>query len=106
MPACILARAHLSASTNGGTVSEKNCIYNLDSLSTDISVQGGSVSVKVTTQADCAWTATTTAAWISITSGSSGTGNGATKFTVPANTGLPRTGTLTIAGHIYTVTQT
>ena len=47
-----------------------------------------------------------TPAWITVTSGSSGTGNGTVSYTVAANTSTTsRTGTLTIAGLTATVTQ-
>ena len=52
----------------------------------------------VSTASGCAWTTTSNASWISITSGASGSGNGAVSFSVTANTGAARTGTLTIAG--------
>jgi hypothetical protein len=46
------------------------------------------------------------ASWISVTSGSSGTGNGTVSFTVAANTtGSDRNGTLTIAGRTFTLTE-
>ena len=62
----------------------------------------------VTTMAGCAWTAvsnTTNPTWLTITSGASGSGNGSVTFTVAANTGAQRMGTLTIAGQTFTVTQ-
>jgi hypothetical protein len=44
--------------------------------------------------------------WITITSGASGTGNGTVSYSLSENTGAKkRTGTLTIAGQTYTVTQ-
>ena len=44
--------------------------------------------------------------WITITGGSSGTGNGTVSYTVAANPeASARTGTLTIAGQTFTVTQ-
>jgi hypothetical protein len=44
--------------------------------------------------------------FITVTSGASGTGNGTVGFSVPTNPNTaPRTGTLTIAGQIFTVTQ-
>ena len=49
--------------------------------------------------------ATSNASWISITSGASGSGNGSVGFSVTANTGAARTGTLTIAGQTFTVNQ-
>jgi subtilisin-like proprotein convertase family protein len=44
--------------------------------------------------------------WITITSGSSGTGNGTVNYSVAANTGAnSRTGTITVNGQVHTVTQ-
>ena len=56
-------------------------------------------------QAVSAWTATSNASWLSIASGASGTGNGAVFFSVAANSGAQRVGTLTIAGQTFSVTQ-
>jgi len=69
---------------------------------------GGNFTVGVTTMPStgCAWTAVSNAAWIHITSGASGTGNGTFAFTVDANTGPARTGTITAAGRLITVNQT
>src|SRR5262249_20346124 len=55
----------------------------------------------------CTWTATSNApTWLTVTAGSSGIGNGTVGYAVAANlTTTPRTGTLTIAGQIFTVTQ-
>ena len=44
-------------------------------------------------------------AWITVTGGASGTGNGTTDYSVAANTGGVRTGTCTIAGETFTVNQ-
>ena len=66
---------------------------------------GAATSVGVTIPAGCAWTATTGATWITITSGASGTGNGTVGFSVAANTGPQRIGTISIAGQNHTVTQ-
>jgi uncharacterized protein (TIGR03437 family) len=55
----------------------------------------------------CAWNAVSNDAWLTITSGASGTGNGRVNFSVAANPGATsRTGTLTIAGLTFTVLQT
>ena len=54
----------------------------------------------------CTWTATSNASWITITSGSNGTGNGTVSYSVSSNTDTSqRTGTMTIAGQTFTVTQ-
>jgi hypothetical protein len=57
------------------------------------------------TGSSCGWTATSNAPWITVTSGSSGVGNGTVGFTVAANTGPQRTGTMTVAGQTFTVNQ-
>ncbi|HEV8617482.1 MAG TPA: pre-peptidase C-terminal domain-containing protein [Methylomirabilota bacterium] len=66
---------------------------------------GGANTVGVTAVTGCAWTATSNVAWITITSGASGTGNGTVGYTVATNTGAARTGTATIAGRTFTVNQ-
>ena len=53
----------------------------------------------------CSWTAASNASWITVTSGSSGSGNGTVGYSVAANTGAARTGTLTVAGSTFTVSQ-
>ncbi|HZM92991.1 MAG TPA: BACON domain-containing carbohydrate-binding protein [Vicinamibacterales bacterium] len=64
---------------------------------------GGSVSVSAPN--GCAWTAQSNTSWITITSGASSSGNGTATFSVAANSGLARTGTVTVASRTVTVTQ-
>ena len=66
---------------------------------------GTQLQVDVTTQAGCAWTAASNAQWVTIPSGSSGTGTGRAQLTVADNTGAARSGTIVIAGQTVTVTQ-
>ena len=83
------------------------CTYSLDATSIDLAAKGGSKTVKVKTSGtDCAWTAVSNDPFITITSGTSGTGNGKVNYTVPGNTNtVPLTGTMTIAGQTFTVNQ-
>jgi hypothetical protein len=81
------------------------CTYTIAPTSQAVDAAGGTGTVNVTTQATCAWTAVSNATWITVTSGATGTGNGAVAFSVAANTGAARTGTLTIGGQTFTVTQ-
>jgi hypothetical protein len=81
------------------------CSFQLGSTSTTVPVSGGMRSVALTAVSGCTWTATSQDSWIVITSGASGNGNGTVNFTVAANVGTARTGTLTIAGQTFTVTQ-
>jgi Viral BACON domain/Putative binding domain, N-terminal len=83
-----------------------SCASTINPASQSVAAAGGAAtSVAVTSPAGCAWTATTAATWISITSGASGTGNGSVAFTAAANVGPLRTGTIAIAGQNHTVTQ-
>jgi len=66
----------------------------------------GNGSVSVLTPAGCAWTATNNDAFITITSATSGTGNGTVDYSIAANTNpSARGGTMTIAGQTFTVLQ-
>ncbi len=53
----------------------------------------------------CSWTAASNAAWITITSPASGSGNGEIAYNVAPNPGSARTGAITIAGQTFTITQ-
>jgi hypothetical protein len=81
------------------------CVFNLSSNSTNVSDAGGAGSVNVTAGAGCAWTAASNVPWITVTGGTPGSGNGTVNFSVQANTGGLRTGTITIAGLTFTVNQ-
>jgi hypothetical protein len=60
----------------------------------------------VTAGIGCSWTASSSTAWITITAGSSGLGNGTASYSVAANSSTTsRTGTMTIAGQTFTVSQ-
>lgn len=82
-----------------------SCAYTLSATSQNAPATASSGSVTVTTTGGCAWTAASNASWITVTSGATGSGNGTVAFSIAANTGAARTGTLTIAAQTYTVTQ-
>jgi len=81
------------------------CTYSLSASSQSFTSTAGTGSVNVITTSACAWTAVSNANFITITSGASGTGNGTVSYSVSANNGVARTGTLTVAGKTYTVNQ-
>ena len=63
-------------------------------------------SVQVTAASDCTWSATSNAGWLRLTSGGTGSGSGSVRYTVTANPSpTARTGSLTIDGWAFTVTQ-
>jgi hypothetical protein len=81
------------------------CSYSIAPTSQAAGAGQGSGSTTITAPPGCAWTATSNASFLTITSGASGNGNGTTNFTIAANTGPQRTGTLTVAGQTFTVNQ-
>jgi hypothetical protein len=90
------------------TVSQagKVCPYAIFPASQSIAAAGGPGRVSVTTGSGCGWTATSNVTWITVTSGSSGTGNGTVYYSAAANTiTAPRSGTITVAGKIFKVFQ-
>lgn len=105
--------------TNVITISARDSVYNLgaDALTVaycsstisptgaTVAAGGGTGSVGVACASGCAWTASSNSAWITVTSGSTGSGNGTVGYSVAANTGPARSGTITIATQIFTVSQ-
>ncbi len=95
---------------NGDTSEFSNCqvvcVYSLSAPDVAIGGLGGSSSVDVIAPSGCPWTAVSNVPWVTITSGSSGSGNGTVNFTVDVNPNdTPRSGTLSIAGITFTVNQ-
>jgi hypothetical protein len=100
----------LTIATRTFTVTQASgCSYAIAPMGQNFGTTGGSGTVAVTTTAGCTWTAasnTSSPAWLTVTSGASGNGNGTVGFTVGINLLTPRTGTLTIGGRTFTVMQT
>jgi hypothetical protein len=71
----------------------------------DVAAAGGNGRIVVTTSDGCAWTATSDSTWLIVTAGAGGNGSGAVDYSVSANTGQQRTGTLSVAGQAATVRQ-
>jgi Putative binding domain, N-terminal/Viral BACON domain len=70
-----------------------------------VPASGGSRNVTITTPAECAWTAVSNAAWISIAMNGSGSGNSTIRLDIQPNSGPARNGTAAIAGRSVTVNQ-
>jgi len=82
------------------------CNFSIYPTQRSIGAGGGTGSVDVTATNGCPWTAASNVLWLTVTSGSSGTGNGTVGYSVAPNlSNSGRTGTLTIAGLMFTVTQ-
>jgi hypothetical protein len=82
-----------------------SCTYAIAPTSQNMPALGGTGTVTVTTTGACAWTASSNVPWLTITSGAAGTGNGTVGFSAAVNIAGARSGTLTIAGQTFTVTQ-
>jgi hypothetical protein len=81
------------------------CSATISPTTQNVGAAGGTGSIAVSAGNTCQWTASSTASWIAVTAGASGTGNGTVTFSVAANSEAARTGTLTIAGRTFTVSQ-
>jgi hypothetical protein len=81
------------------------CTYQLSGTSQNFVAAGGAGTVNVTTTAGCAWTAVSNSGFVTVVTGANGNGNGTVTFSVAANAGAARNGTITIAGQTFTVTQ-
>ena len=89
------------------TEAAPSCNVAPTSTTTNFSAAGGSGTVDVAANGtNCAWTAVSHSSLITITAGSSGTGNGVVSYTVAPNIqSFSRGGTMTVAGQTFTVTQ-
>jgi hypothetical protein len=82
------------------------CSFSLSPTTQTFGPAGGTGTVAVTGTSGCSRTATSDASWLTITSGSSGTGSGSVGFSVASFSGTgSRIGTLTIGDRTFTVTQ-
>src|SRR5205085_2478675 len=83
------------------------CTFAVTPISANYSSSSATASIQVTSSGVCAWTASApNGSFVTITGGSSGSGNGTVNYSVAANgTSSGRSTTLTIAGLSFTVTQ-
>ena len=80
--------------------------HSLNPTSASLIAGGGTGSIALSLiPSSTTWTATSNVSWITITSAKSGTGSATVNYLVAANSGVARTGTLTIAGLTFTVNQ-
>ena len=90
-----------------GAFTFTGCSFAVTPSSANYSSSSATGSVQVTTGVGCSWTATAPGgSFVTITGGSSGTGNGTVSYSVASNgTSSARSTTLTIAGLSFVVTQ-
>lgn len=87
--------------------SDQSCTYTISPTSQSFTSSGGTGSVSVTASSgSCAWNATESLDWVTITSGASGTGSGTVNYSVASNSSASsRTGNITIAGQTFSISQ-
>ena len=114
-PAGVILEARVTAIGPGGSTPsavsnqfsfQSTCAPNISSTSASVGAGASTGSVGVTAGTGCTWSAVSNASWVTLTGATSGTGNGTVPYSVAANTSTSqRTGTLTVAGKTYTITQ-
>jgi hypothetical protein len=83
----------------------QSCGYAIEPATASVGRDGAAVPVTVTAAANCAWTAASESAWITVSAGGSGSGAGTVTLSIAANPGEPRSGRAVIAGQSFVVQQ-
>lgn len=96
-----LTVANFRASKSSGT--SPACTWSLSPASASAASASGAGSVGITTQTGCAWNGASNATWL--TTGAGASGSGTLSYSYAANTGPARSGTLTIGGATFTLSQ-
>jgi hypothetical protein len=99
-----LQAANGGGSMEGFLATYGSCQFSLASSGSFFPNNASSYSIDLFTSPGCAWTASASAGWITLTT-PSGSGPGPISFTLSANGGSLRTGTLTVQGQVYTIQQ-
>lgn len=81
------------------------CSYALANSFQNISSVGGAFSIDVVAPPNCDFSASSNNSWITISNGNPGSGNSTLTFTVSSNSGVSRSGTISVAGQTYTINQ-
>ncbi len=85
--------------------SASRCTYRLAQEAMTVPAAGGSFSIDVQAEPDCAYTVRSHEQFLSVTSGSSTGGDGKVRFQVAANEGDARVGSISVAGETLLVRQ-
>ena len=98
---------HITVGGQVCTVTQPACSYSLSDSSASLGSAATTGSFTVPANVGCSWSVSSSDGWLTITAGASGSGNGTVAYAVTANNSncLARSGTLTLAGQTFTVTQ-
>jgi|GEM_PF-3391385 len=89
---------------NSGFFSQP-CAFNLNPTAQNFSSVGGTASFMVNTGDGCPWGPVSNNSWITITGVTTGNGSAPVSYSVAANNGPNRTGTITAGGQTFVVAQ-
>jgi hypothetical protein len=82
------------------------CTYTVEPLAASVGAGEETGTVRVRASNECAWTAVSSAEWLTVVSGASGSGNGDVQYRAAANTETAvRSATLQVAGQTVVITQ-
>jgi hypothetical protein len=92
--------ARIITGSGGG----QNCTYSISPTSSGtIGAGGGAGTFSMTATSGCGWTATTSQGWIHASS--AGSGNGIVSYSVDANSGGARSGSISVGGRTFSISQ-
>jgi hypothetical protein len=101
-----VAGCESSSTTSLGPSSVAKCQVAVNGSQLAVAAGGGAGAITVSAEAECAWTASAGANWISALTPSAGQGNGEIKFQASPNTGsAARQADISVNGATATVTQ-
>jgi BACON domain-containing protein/all-beta uncharacterized protein len=96
-----------SISTITAPGSSKRCEITLETRASTLQASGGTGTVTVKTERECQWTATSDAAWLTLSGGTTGQGDGTIQYSVGVNVDpVQRTGAIVANDKRVEVTQT
>jgi len=87
------------------TINQAACSYSISPGAQEFSILGGTGIINVTAPTGCAWSASNTVSFVTLSGATSGNGSGTVTFQLAANTGGDRSGSFTVAGLPFVVGQ-
>ena len=94
-----------STPSSSSTSTTSSCTVTLGATTTSVSGGASTGTLPVTAASTCAWTAASSASFLTINSGATGTGNGSVGYSFAANTGASRSASITVNGATVVFTQ-
>jgi hypothetical protein len=101
-----LRRAELVVAGQRVLLTQANgCAYNISPPSAVVPAAAGRTTVAVQTVEGCGWSTANQVPWVTVAGGAAMTGPGVALLDVSANPGRARSGTLTVAGRPFAISQ-